>query len=386
MAEMKFNCPKCAQLIACDELWSGHQIQCPTCQAPITVPPQAAAPAAPASKPLVPQVPQFSAPRLSIGQTRHAPSSAPPQASATSTQARVAKDFVTQKKKGGALKTIILILVFVGCAAGGYFGFQKVKEMQDKSNAKAKGDSDGGEFGHAKALYDVLDATDPGKMGRISGPRRGGPPPPAPAGNPTLAGNPANPAAPATPVAVVSPIYTLDTNAIKIPQSRVNGMIAGTNFVSDGARLDPSPSAGAVVLRFYQGQVTSPDRAIFIYLRPKPGEKLAGHTWSVAPETKGGPQIIKMWKPAPTAAQPVVLQPASKTFATGYALDLELDQIAGGQLSGKIFLALPDPEQSVISGAFEAATKLPDTAATAASPTGAAPGSAAAQPRPPGRP
>jgi hypothetical protein len=164
----------------------------------------------------------------------------------------------------------------------------------------------------------------------------------------------------------VAPIYTLDTNVIKIAESKVNGTISGSNFVADVARLDPV--GGLLSLSFRQGPISSPDRAMVIYLRPKVGEKLAGHTWSVGPDTKGGPQVIKMWK-APGAPQAT-----SKTFATGYAMQLELGQVAAGQMSGKIFLALPDPEQSVISGVFEAATKLPDTAGPGAGTPTAAPG------------
>ena len=285
------------------------------------------------------------------------------------------------------VKTIILVLVFAACAVGGYFGFKMIKEKQDKANAN-KQESDGGEFGHAKALYDVLDATDPSHMGRMSAPRGGTVPrTPPPGAAPGM--SPANPAAAAQQAtAVVAPIYTLDTNAIKIPESRVNGTISGTNFVADSVRLDPV--GGTLLLRFVQGQLTAPDRAVFIYLRLKPGEKLAGHNWSVAADTKGGPQITKMWKAAaatqPVTAQPATMQPASKVFSTGYVMDLELGEIASGQLSGKIFLALPDPEQSVIAGVFQAATKLPDTAGggTPAAGTTAAP-AGAVQARPPGK-
>src|ERR1019366_7636134 len=40
MADMKFNCSHCGQDIECDELWSGHEIQCPTCQGQLVVPPK----------------------------------------------------------------------------------------------------------------------------------------------------------------------------------------------------------------------------------------------------------------------------------------------------------------------------------------------------------
>ena len=121
----------------------------------------------------------------------------------------------------------------------------------------------------------------------------------------------------------------------------------------------------------------SPDRQMIVYLRLKAGDKLAGHTWNVSPEMKGGPQVMKLWKPDPR------LQPKTQSYSTGYAMKLELGKIAKGELSGKIFLALPDAEQSVIGGVFEAETKLPDTVeAPVATPAG----SAAPQKPPPAHP
>jgi hypothetical protein len=376
MAEMKFNCPQCSQLISCDELWAGQQIQCPICQAPMMVPAQGATAATPAPaspKSLVPEVPKGSAPRLSIGQARHAPASPPPQASASSTLAKSAAQFAAKpKKKSGLVQGLIWGAVLIAIGVGGYYGFMWVKDYQDKKNAQdraAAADSGGGEFGHAKHLNDVLDATDPANMGRISAPRRstgggGNVSPQASAAiasaNAAAAGSGAN----AANTAVVPPNYTLDTNILKITDGKVNGTVSGTNFVADGSRIDPI--SGQLVLRFYQGNVTAPDRALYIYLKPKLGEPLAGHEWLVGPDVKGGPSIIKMWKALPTAPQM-----ANKSFATGYAMDLKLEKIASGKLYGKIFLALPDTEQSVISGAFQADTKLPDSPAAGATPAGA---------------
>ncbi|HUZ07888.1 MAG TPA: hypothetical protein VMV89_10430, partial [Candidatus Paceibacterota bacterium] len=39
MAEFKFFCPQCGQNIQCGTSYSGTQINCPTCQKPIVVPP-----------------------------------------------------------------------------------------------------------------------------------------------------------------------------------------------------------------------------------------------------------------------------------------------------------------------------------------------------------
>jgi hypothetical protein len=38
MSEFKFNCPHCEQHLACDEQFSGRQIQCPGCQHLIRIP------------------------------------------------------------------------------------------------------------------------------------------------------------------------------------------------------------------------------------------------------------------------------------------------------------------------------------------------------------
>src|SRR5881409_2972808 len=79
MAELQFNCPQCALLIACDEQWAGQQTQCPGCQAAIIIPEKE--PAAPVN-PLVPQTPPGGESRLSIGQARHQSATRAPQVSA----------------------------------------------------------------------------------------------------------------------------------------------------------------------------------------------------------------------------------------------------------------------------------------------------------------
>src|SRR2546430_13515901 len=121
MAELKFNCSKCGQLIACDELWIGHQINCPTCQTELSVPGQQEAPKS--QTPLVPQVPGGT--KLSIGQARHQSSTPPPQAGtgatgATSFRARAG---APKKKKGSsaAIKYAIAGISVVAIAAVGYF-------------------------------------------------------------------------------------------------------------------------------------------------------------------------------------------------------------------------------------------------------------------------
>ena len=335
MAEMKFNCPKCQQLIACDELWAGHDLQCPTCHTEILVPSAAApgATAAPAevsgsqgSTPgsLVPQVPTSAAPRLSIGQARHQPMSAPPQASATSTTARAAAQFVRPKKKSALVSAIPIVVGIAVLGVAGYFGYNWYQKNQETKAAEAQKATN--------ALAAAQSAAQP---------------------------------------EMVPPTYTLDVNSAVIPQGKVNGKIAGTNFVPETCRLEVVGTSP--VLRFYQGAASAPDHEILIYLRPKPGEKWSGHTWTVSSDMKApaAPQVAKRWK---ETGKPT---PTLQNYATGYAMKLDFGKIENGEIPGKIYIALPDPDQTVIAGNFKASTPFTENPSPAPTPAVAAP-----QPRP----
>lgn len=320
MAELKFNCSKCGQLIACDELWIGHQINCPTCQTELTVPGQQEAPKPVQHNPLVPQVPGNT--KLSIGQARHQAATPPPQAGhgasgATSYRAKAG----ASKKKGNSagMKYAVAGLCVVAIAAAGYFvGYPQFQKWQEKK--KAEEDAKNAEAAKAAAATNA---------------------PPQPA--------------------MIPPVFTLDITNATIPDGKVNGMVSGTNFVPDSVRLDQV--GPAEVLRFVQGQPTSPDREILVYLRPKAGETLAGHSWTVPQEQKTGvPQVAKRWKADPN--QPPKVQP----YANGYAMKLELGQMNGSTLPGRIFIALNDGQQTVAAGKFEATVSTPTPAPPMATP------------------
>ena len=182
----------------------------------------------------------------------------------------------------------------------------------------------------------------------------------------------ANPNAAVNELPVIPAVWTLDLNAAQIPEGRVNGKISGTNFVVEMARLEYVGTTPVLSLR--QGAGVSPDREILVYLRLKAGEELGGHTWTVTKDMKGTtvPQIAKRWKTNPKYA------PKQKNYFTGYAMKLELAQITNSEVAGKIFVALPDPEQSVVAGIFTAATTVTDSG----SPAVANPAAAPIQPRP----
>jgi hypothetical protein len=263
------------------------------------------------------------------------------------------------------MKYVKIAVVLIVVAVGGYFGWGLVSQWQDKANEKrrqAEKNADGGQVGHIGALYGALDATEPGHA--LGGGMRGSTPGSRQSTGPRAIrlgadGRPL-PQPAGADLPVITPVFTLDAAAAQIPEGKVNGMISGTNFVMETARIDLV--AGAQVLRLIQGLTTAPDREILIYLHLKPGESLVGRTWNVSKDIKSTDvsQVLKRWKPNPRFA------PQFKAFTSGYALKLELGHISGGTISGKVFVALPDPEQSVAAGVFKASTILvePPAAAT----------------------
>jgi DNA-directed RNA polymerase subunit RPC12/RpoP len=319
MADFKFTCSHCGQEIECDELWSGHEIQCPTCKGQLVVPPK---PDAPPHASLASV--KRDQPKLSIGHSRSERSAAPPP---PPPQALLLEQKLNQAragKKGNAKKWVTIGAVVVIVGVGGCFAYGPVSGWWAKRGEAGKQSS-------KTATQEVA-----------------------------AAAAEAAPAAPATPapekeLPVLAPAWTLDLDKAKIPESRVNGSISGTNFVAETAMCT------AQVLRLSQGASASPDREILVYLHLNPGQSPTGHTWTVSQEMKDRnvPQVVKRWKTNPKYA------PLSKPFSSGYAMKLELGQITNGVIPGKIFVALPDAEQSVVAGSFKAVTSLADASGAA---------------------
>lgn len=317
MADIKFPCPRCGTTIECDELWCGHELQCPACQGELVVPQKGASP-----DPAEPN-PQAnlaglakagsSQPKLSIGgaaaHVRPGGSSpAAPQAAAFQAKLNQAQT----RKKGAWLKWVAGGVVAVVFAVGGYYGYGYFVKWQE---------------GRAEAAKQA--AT-----------------PAAPTND-----APAEAAAPKE-AQMTPPVWTLNLDEAKIPKGKANGMLAGTNFVVDNAQFDKG--GPTYLLRLDHGAATPPDFQLKIYLTLAPTESPTGHVWSISQDMKGKgvPQVLKLWKPNPKyAAQ-------QKVYASGYAMKLELGKIADGAISGKIFLALPDKEQSVVAGSFKATTSI----------------------------
>lgn len=353
MADFKFNCPSCSQKIQATADWAGHQIQCPACQQTIEVPSPAPAPAQEARP----------APKLSIGLAQHHKAPPPPVATFSQgtnparhyspTQAAAA----AASNKSALVKRIVTIAICaVVLPVGGYYGFIAARNYQSKLNAereKNTKDSDGGQLGHIASLYDALDATDPNKMGRFGD--SGG----------SARGRAANAGAQTTSGAedkLVAPAWTLEVDKVKLQRGRVNGSFAGTNFVAGSTSMDISGNMHVLAIREGTNAVFS-NRELLVTLRLKPGETLPGQSWTIGPDARTNvPTVVKKSRPDPRYA------PRQKSFANGYAMRLEFTQASDELVQGRIYVALPDEEKSVLAGQFNAPIRRPQPVAAGVAP------------------
>jgi hypothetical protein len=239
-------------------------------------------------------------------------------------------------RKGNPMKWVTTGVVVVALGVGGYFGYPYLRDWMAKRKEAAQ---------QASAPPPDTNAV---------------PAPPPPPREPPM----------------VPAVWTLDLDQAKTPSGKVNGMISGTNFVPDVARLDKVGTG--CWLSFLQGAPAAPDRGFRVYLRLNAGESVTGRTWTVTQDLKDRnlPQVVKIWKTDPRYAA------TQKSYSSGYAMKLELGDVTDGLISGKIFLALPDTEQSVVAGVFKANATLADAAAATVAPN---PGPAPGAPSPAGR-
>jgi len=167
-------------------------------------------------------------------------------------------------KKGNPMKWVTVSVVVIVLGVAGYFGYGYFSDWQAKRTEAAKQAS-------IAATQQVATAASP---------------------------EPATPA-PEKELPVIPAVWTLDLDKAKTPNGKANGMIAGTNFVPETARLDKV--GPAYLLRLVQGSIASPDLGLMVYLHPNVGESITGHTWTVTQDLKDKtlPQVVKLWKPNP---------------------------------------------------------------------------------------
>lgn len=296
MSDLQFPCPDCHQTIQCDAQFAGHALECPLCHHQITAPAAQTGPAT-GAKPG----------KLALG--AHTPGGPPP----VSTLQIGGAPLRAPKKKSNVLKNVAVCAGVVVALAAGAYGV-KVSGFLDQYLPKS-------ETAAAK---------------------------PAPAAKPDVAAN--NTDSTTTPepslipakveVPEVPAVWNLYLNTAEIPKSSAKGMVTGEQFHPEIARLDRN------VLALRQGTTTL-EKEMLIYLPIRPGEDLSGKKWNVEKGALTGvPRVAKRWVKNPKFA------PVVKYFSTGYAMMLEFGQSRDGQVPGKIYLSLPDTEQSFVAGTF----------------------------------
>jgi hypothetical protein len=185
MPEFKFSCPQCGQHLSGNEQWSGHQIQCPTCAMPLTVP-QAPAPlaaAAPVPQSLVPQPPASHGAKLSAGATQVTRSTVPGPIPRKQIMTRPPRNNSPLLKYAG----YAVVLAALGWA-GYTFVPPWLSKIQDGGNSKptqggpAANSGGSGPLGEVNGAMDVSDTLDGGSS---SQPRPAAARPPAAAQTPT---------------------------------------------------------------------------------------------------------------------------------------------------------------------------------------------------------
>jgi DNA-directed RNA polymerase subunit RPC12/RpoP len=105
------------------------------------------------------------------------------------------------------------------------------------------------------------------------------------------------------------------------------------------------------VLGFRQSSRGLPDLSVTLYFFAKQPEELRGKSINIATNDTPAPRVTIRWKEGK--------ETKSQSFTSGYALKLELGEIAGNRLPGKIYLCLPDEAQSRVAGTFNAEIRKP---------------------------
>ncbi len=141
--------------------------------------------------------------------------------------------------------------------------------------------------------------------------------------------------------------WTMALSQAVMLEGPVAGRIQGSGFRPDRAILQ----GGLLLLR--EGKGWPPDLAVSIQFPAKHGEELSGKSVEVIPgQAVRPPRVILRWKNQAGEAR-------HEVFNGSYLLRLGFGKAANQRIPGKLYLALPDANQSFITGSFEAEIKPP---------------------------
>lgn len=156
----------------------------------------------------------------------------------------------------------------------------------------------------------------------------------------------------APPIAIVTNestvTWTMNLDDAKVPQADISGALRGKPFAGSRAILQ----GGTLSVR--QGKGWPPELAVAILFPAKRGDDLARKEVRVrADQGPPVPKVVLRWKDDQGKG-------ASRTFTEGYALLINFGEPIEGRMPGTMYLALPDDEQSVVAGTFEAEIRAPE--------------------------
>lgn len=142
-------------------------------------------------------------------------------------------------------------------------------------------------------------------------------------------------------------VWEMDAGKHSIPNAPVRGRVAGV----EGAP-GVTVASDELVFRIAKSGDAAPERSVSIKFAP-PAPPVQARSWKVGPADAPGPAVPEVW--LEVQGQPIHLHPA------GYALTLELGARKDGKVAGKIYLSLPDKDESVLAGTFAADYFRPHT-------------------------
>jgi hypothetical protein len=142
--------------------------------------------------------------------------------------------------------------------------------------------------------------------------------------------------------------WTLDLANTTFPERPAAGRIHGSDFVSERATLEGNTFA----LRQGKGWPPPLGFTLLLPARP-PGEGWSGQSISVTTNQQhSAPRVVMRWKDAQG-------QPTKLELRSGYALQLAFGQAETGRITGRIYLCMPDDDQSCVAGTFDAEIRKP---------------------------
>ncbi|MGD0614205.1 MAG: hypothetical protein ABSA69_02050 [Verrucomicrobiota bacterium] len=142
----------------------------------------------------------------------------------------------------------------------------------------------------------------------------------------------------------VTPAWSLNLANTEIPDAAAAGKVHDKVFFCQRAVLEN----GSLVLR--QGRQS--DVTVTIHLFATDSHALGGRTFNVGTnDAVASPGIVLGWKEADLSM--------TQKFTNGYAMQLEFGPVTAGNVPGRIFLCVPDKEESLVAGTFNAEINNP---------------------------